>query len=181
MLQAPCLDLHPRIERILTLVIPASTILLAIFSDIIVSLSAKTSPVAGLIVGSAVGFASQSETVQKVLFGEKDEQGERTGGIINKEVRDRIKKAIPNMSAGAIAGLLVGPFGVVENIMIGSAIGFLTSSDKFHKYIFGDGGEDKGLAGIIHDKIIKNLDDLFHNTANALKGWLVKTGTKVTS
>ena len=139
------------------------------------------SPILGLIAGSAVGFAGQSESVKKRLFGDIDpETGERSkGGLINKELRDRIKKAAPNIAAGGIAGLLIGPFGIAGNLIVGSAMGYLSTSEKFHNYFFGDGKDDKGLAGIINDKIIKNLDDLFHNTGNAMKGWLRKTGNNI--
>ena len=77
------------------------------------------SPILGLIAGSAVGFAGQSESVKKRLFGDIDpETGERSkGGLINKELRDRIKKAAPNIAAGGIAGLLVGPFGIAGNMV----------------------------------------------------------------
>ena len=140
------------------------------------------SPILGLIAGSAVGFAGQSESVKKRLFGEMDENGERTkGGLINKELRDKIKKAAPNIAAGGIAGLLVGPFGLAGNLIVGSAIGYLSTGEKFHQYFFGDGKDDKGLAGIIHEKIVKGLDDLIHNTSNAMKGWLRKTGAKIGS
>lgn len=140
------------------------------------------SPVIGAIVGSAIGFAGQSEKVKSRLFGEMDEDGVRSkGGLINKEIRDKIKKAAPNIAAGGIAGLLVGPFGLAGNIIVGSAIGYLSTGEKFHQYFFGDGKEDKGLAGIIHEKIVKGLDDLLHNTSNAMKGWLRKTGAKIGS
>lgn len=140
------------------------------------------SPVLGLIAGSAIGFAGQSEKVKSRLFGEMDEDGVRSkGGLINKEIRDKIKKAAPNIAAGGIAGLLVGPFGLAGNIIVGSALGYLSTGEKFHQYFFGDGKDDKGLAGIIHDKIVKGLDDLIHNTGNAMKGWLRKTGAKIGS
>jgi len=140
------------------------------------------SPIIGLIAGSAIGFAGQSDAVKDRLFGKLDENGERSkGGLINKELRDKIKKAAPNIAAGGIAGLLVGPFGLAGNLIVGSAIGYLSTGEKFHQYFFGDGKDDKGLAGIIHEKIIKGLDDLIHNTGNALKGWMRKTGAKVGS
>ena len=138
------------------------------------------SPVIGTIVGAAVGFAGQSDKVKDRLFGKVDENGERSkGGLINKELRDKIKKTAPNIAAGSLAGLLVGPFGIAGNLIVGSALGYLSTGEKFHQYFFGDGKDDKGLAGIIHNKIIKGIDDLLHNTGNAMKGWLRKTGSKI--
>lgn len=138
------------------------------------------SPVVGAIVGAAGGWAMHSDKAKDVLFGKMDENGQRSkGGIFEKELRDKIKKAAPNIAAGGIAGLLVGPFGVAGNLLVGSAIGYLSTGEKFHNYFFGDGKDDKGLAGIIHDKIVNGIDDLFHNTSNAMKGWLRKQGKKI--
>ena len=84
-------------------------------------------PVAGLIVGSAVGFASKNETIKKALFGD-EETGKK--GILPKDFMDKVKKALPKGVAGGIIGALTGPFGLVTNIAVGSALKSLCSVIK---------------------------------------------------
>src|SRR5699024_7019653 len=88
------------------------------------------------------------------------------------------KKALPNMGAGMIAGLIAGPFGLVPNLVIGSAIGFATSTDKFKRFMFGYDDEN----GVHHDGAVKTaIDTLFNpikdfalQTKDELKDWAKK-------
>ena len=142
------------------------------------------SPIIGTIAGSAIGFAAKSNKVQQYLFGEKDEEGKYIKeGIIPKDLIEATNKRLPGMVIGGAAGLLAGPFGVVGNLLIGSGLGFLASSNSFHDYIFGDPNVegDKGLAGIIHDKLIKNIDEFFRNFVAGTAGFLKKTGKSIES
>lgn len=124
-------------------------------------------PVTGLLVGSAAGIALQNETFMDRLLGPKDKDGNRLGGAINKDIQNRIKKAAPAMGAGALAGILVGPFGLVPNIVIGSAIGFASTSDKFQNAIFGEPDEhgnrdgNGGLVGYIRNDIFAPIKEAF--------------------
>lgn len=140
------------------------------------------SPLLGAIVGAGVGFASKSDKVKDFLFGSViDDKGTRAGGILNKEVQAKIKKAMPNIAAGALAGMIAGPFGLLGNMAVGAGIGYLSTGENFKKYFFGDGKDDKGLAGIIHDKIVNGLDSLIHDTSNALKGFGRKLFKRITN
>ena len=125
------------------------------------------SPILGAILGSTVGYISSSEKAKNYIFGELDEEGNRKGGLIPKELQDLIKKKAPNISAGMLAGLALGPFGIAGNLIAGAGLGFITTSDKFHDWMF---NEKDGLATKIHDKIIVNIDNLFHNITNNLLG-----------
>ena len=125
------------------------------------------SPVLGAILGGTVGYVSSSEKAKAWLFG--DEKNE--GHLIKKEMQKKLKEAAPNMAAGALAGLIAGPFGIVGNLMVGAGLGYLSKSEKFGEFLFGDGENNKGLAGNIHDKIINNLEDIFKNMANNIKGF----------
>ena len=139
-------------------------------------------PVLGLFVGSGVGFAAKSESFNNFLFGEPDGEGNRYGGLIPKEFLYKIKRALPNIAIGAGVGALAGPFGMVGNLIAGSALGFATSTDRMQKWLYGDGTEEnKGIFGKIHDKIVKNIDTIFHNLSNSIKGWLSKTGKSITA
>ena len=125
------------------------------------------SPILGAILGGTVGYVSSSEKAKVWLFGDDKNEGH----LIKKEMQKKLKEAAPNMAAGALAGLIAGPFGIVGNLMVGAGVGYLSKSEKFGEFLFGDGENDKGLAGNIHDKIINNLEDIFKNMANNIKGF----------
>lgn len=151
------------------------------------------SPLLGAIVGSGVGYITSSKKAQRILFGTVDENGNPVDdGIISRALQDKLKKAIPNMSAGAIAGLIAGPFGPVGNIIMGSAIGYATSSNKFNEWMFGKKGDpdDKGFAGLIKDNLLNpivgifdkltqeikhTVRDTFHNLSKSIRGFLNKS------
>ena len=129
------------------------------------------SPILGAVVGAATGYVTSSEKARTYLFGKDDGKGGWEEGLIPKSLQDKIKKAAPNMAAGALAGLAIGPFGIAGNLLVGAGVGYLTTSEKFHTYMFGDGKDDKGLVGIFREKIFNNLDNIFHNMGNAISGW----------
>lgn len=150
------------------------------------------SPFIGAIVGGGLGFVASSENAKKWLFGEIDkETGERKGGIIPKDVQKRIKEALPAMTAGAIGGLAIGPFGLAGNLVFGAALGYATTSENFRKFLFGDeNGEykTKGLFGKekskkallprIREIVIGPLDDLMHNGVKRIRGFLERVGRR---
>ena len=92
-------------------------------------------PVAGIVVGSALGYAVKTEKFKDWLFGNEDKG---IDGVINKELREKIKKAVPNIATGALVGLTVGPFGIVGNLLVGSALGYATTTEKFKEKMFGN-------------------------------------------
>lgn len=139
------------------------------------------SPILGAILGTTVGYVSSSKNAQEWLFGELDENGERKdNGAISKDLQDLVKKKAPNMAAGALAGLALGPFGIVGNLVVGAGLGFVTSSEKFHDWMF---NEKDGLAILFKKKIFDNLDSIFRNFGHALSGWarnlIIGTGEKI--
>lgn len=119
------------------------------------SLITPLGPIAGILVGSAIGAAKNSTRMQEMLFGED--------GLINKEKQEKIKKAFPYATAGAIAGLFLGPFGMVGNAALGAGLGLITTSDEFKDVIFGEedasGDRFGGLVGSIKDNIINPLKE----------------------
>ena len=122
------------------------------------------SPILGLITGSTLGYISKSQKAQEFLFGTEDEK------TALGKLKDKVKEASPNIAAGALAGLIAGPFGVVGNLLVGSGLGYMTTSKRFKEFMFGDGKKDKGLVGKIHDKIVNPLDEIMHNLKNAFTG-----------
>ena len=130
------------------------------------------SPILGALVGSAVGYVSSSQKAKEYIFGKVDENGrEIERGLISKELQDKIKKAAPNMAVGALAGMAVGPFGLMGNLVLGAGLGYLTTSEKFHDYMFSTDEDNKGLVHLLKEKVFDNLDEIFHNMGNALSAW----------
>ena len=105
-------------------------------------------PLLGAAIGAGVGLIKKSETVQKMLFGEQDENGEYSGNILSKKLANGIKKYMPDMGKGATVGGIVSalpfiPGGPVSGIIIGSALGFAKNNDTIQKAIFGENLEKK--------------------------------------
>lgn len=133
-------------------------------------------PVAGIILGSSIGFAKNNQRVLDSLFGTMDENGERQNdGIIKQTLIKQVKTALPRMGAGAVAGLFAGPFGIVGNMMLGSAIGYATTNEKFREAILGteteDGKREGGLLGAIKNGVVDPLVDFTKDSIGFLKKW----------
>jgi len=135
------------------------------------------SPVVGAFLGAGIGFASSSEKFKKWLLGDADNDN----GVIPKELQDKVKKALPNIVLGATGGALLGPFGLVGNVLLGSALGFSATSGKLHDALFGKEGEDdkESILYITKEKIFGGLDNIFHNVNNRLKVFFTDLGKKI--
>ena len=125
-------------------------------------------PMAGILVGSAVGFARSNEDLKNKLFGKEDKLGNAV---------KILKQKLPKMGLGAAAGFLAGPFGLTTNLMLGAGLGFVSDTEKFKDIVFGtkgfDGKRDGGLVGFIKDAVeipINGIKDLF----GYAKGWFKK-------
>ena len=128
-------------------------------------------PVAGAILGSAIGFASQNEGVKNALFGEED-------SLFGKEFPEKVKKALPALGIGAAAGFIAGPFGTIPNILLGSAGGFAATTDKFKDFFFGKEGDDGNRHGGLLEKavqtVFKPITDFTVDTIKGLTEWADK-------
>ena len=118
-------------------------------------------PIGGMFIGTALGFAKQSDAVQHFLFGNSEEG---TSGIFGTEEDKKkkvewIKKMAPKAAAGALIGAIAGPFGFAGNILVGSALGFASETEVFKRVLFGeedaDGNRKGGITGWIREDIIK--------------------------
>lgn len=133
------------------------------------------SPFLGAIVGSGIGYITSSEQAKRLLFGAIEEESqERTGGLISREIQQNIKQRVPSISAGAIAGLLAGPFGLAGNLVFGGALGYFAGSDEFQNYLLGEKGEDGkrhgGLTEKLQDRLFGEKDEE-GKRHGGLKGW----------
>ena len=125
-------------------------------------------PMAGILVGSAIGFAKSNDDLREKLFGE-----DKALSKIGKTLKEKL----PRMGLGAAAMFLGGPFGVTTNLMVGSALGFVSDTEKFKDIIFGTKGFDNkrrgGLVGFIKDAVeipVNGIKNLFEYS----KDWFKK-------
>lgn len=128
------------------------------------------SPLMGAILGSSISFINTNNMVKSFLFGQKLVNGAYKEGVIPKELQDTIKKAAPNIGAGVIAGIVAGPFGMTGNIIMGAALGHLTTTEKFHNFMFGEDGKG-GLVETIREKVVGNIENIFGNMVNLINGF----------
>lgn len=139
------------------------------------------SPIIGSIVGSAVGFVNHSDQAKDKLFGTRLKDGSRSNdGIIKqdfiKEVKSRKLGIATGAGLGAAASLLVGgPFGLVGNILVGSAVGFAAENEKFKEDFFGKEvgkGKNKhregGLIGMVKDRVVDPISEILRNGSKML-------------
>lgn len=124
-------------------------------------------PMAGILVGSAIGFAKSNDDLREKLFGE-----DKALSKIGKTLKEKL----PRMGLGAAAMFLGGPFGVTTNLMVGSALGFVSDTEKFKDIIFGTKGFDNkrrgGLVGFIKDAVeipVNGIKNLFEYSKNWFK------------
>ena len=125
-------------------------------------------PLGAAVIGMTTSLLSQSETFQRWMFGEMDEDGNRSGGVmpdslvsLYKENKDVIKKGA---GAGLLASLFL-PGGPVLGAITGIGAGLLAKSDGFQQFIFGDNYQDKenrsifdGAFGNLFRKLSKDGD-----------------------
>ena len=128
-------------------------------------------PVGGALLGLAGGIASRSDKFKDWLFGPKDKDGKRIGGVISEKVQDYAKKNGKYLAGGAALGLakgvLTGSNGGILGALVGGPLagaimGIGTSmiirSNMFQKFLFGD--EKAGQKGLV----------------NTVKGWFGNLG-----
>ena len=140
-------------------------------------------PIGGALLGLGIGMLKNNESFNRILWGEKGEDGKRTGGALskgNEKFRKFLEDKMPTIKAGlaglgtgaALGGVLSGA-GVLGSAfslggpigmgLAGLGVGIASQSDKFREYLFGTeefdkDGNFKGRRG----------DGLFTRARNAL-------------
>lgn len=99
-------------------------------------------PLLGAAVGAGISLTKNSEKVQDWLFGERDKDGERTGGMIPRDFMKSVSKYLPDFKTYGIAGAATGllplvPFGPIGGLMIGSAFAFAKNNEAVQEALFG--------------------------------------------
>jgi len=106
----------------------------------------------GGLLTEALNSVKQSFTsFNKGLFGSENPDKQSAGKLYNEHIKDHM----PKMGAGAIIGGitgLMGPFGIMGGMLIGSAAGYVTSSNKAKDWLF---GEDLGDGNRKDNGVIK--------------------------
>ena len=162
-------------------------------------------PIGGAVVGAGLSILSGTEGFKKAIFGEKDDEtGERDGGLISKELREKFKKALPTLGKGAAAGIvikllsgplgmsggLVGKVGALAGAMLpggllgaavmGSAASLIVSNDKFQEILFGPKDDTGKRTGTIlsnaYNKMAEKIKGMASDGSPGLKGTLKRLG-----
>lgn len=126
-------------------------------------------PIGGLMMGSAFAYAKNNDDIQRRLFGEE--------GLFKPESKQKLKKALPRMAGGAAVGMLAGPFGLVGNAVMGSGIGFLSTTDKFKELVLGKYNEktkeyEGGIFPTIRETIILPMKESMGGLKDKLFGFI---------
>ena len=137
-------------------------------------------PITGLAIGAGLGLLKNNQDLRERIFGKVK---------LDASGKEIIKKMLPptliGAGAGAIATLFGGPFGLMGNALLGSALGMMATTDEFKKLMFGDGdSRSGGIIGAIKNAFLpleragRELSDrVFHalqdNIINPLKDFAI--------
>ena len=99
-------------------------------------------PILGAGIGAAAGLVIKSKKVQDLLFGNDEKKG-----LVPKNISEFVKKQLPNTAKGAVLGGTAGLFlgSPVLGMILGSAAGYISASDKAKRFLFGDEENDDGI------------------------------------
>lgn len=136
--------------------------------------------IGGLMTGTALSYARHSKAAQEYLFGKFDENGELIKkGLLDK---DKLRKVAPRAIIGTGAMMLFGPgAGLFTKMVLGTGLGFLSTNEKVHDFLFGKKDENGkktkiGLLNKISDRLFGGINDLFRNTVDHLKVTITNIG-----
>ena len=128
-------------------------------------------PIAGMLTATTYSFLRQSETFNKWLFGEKDQEGKRMGGFIPKSLQDMVNQHSKGIKIGGAVGAGVGllpffflPGGPITGSLLGAGMGIVSKTDKFQQWMFGDNFNDKDNRSIMNGKFMKFFKDRLPST-----------------
>lgn len=110
-------------------------------------------PITGLMLGAGVGFLKHNREFSQALFGDE---------LKIEKAMESVKEKLPKIGIGAIAGTIFGPFGLMGNLMVGSAVGWMSDTDKFKEAMYGTYDENTkqmegGLLPAIRNTVVKPM------------------------
>ena len=125
---------------------------------------AVVGPLFGAAIGGAIGLTVKSKTVQKILFGETDKDGNLEGGLLGEKISNFMVKSVPEMAKGATLGGIGGLFlgSPILGAILGTTVSYVKSSEKAMTTLFGEKiteGPEKGnrKGGIIPAEFQKRI------------------------
>lgn len=122
-------------------------------------------PIGGALLGAGIAIVNKSETLKTMLFG-PEENGERTGGLITKEIVDFVSDNKKGLIAGGFLGLagsmgiipsMFVPGGPIGGAIIGGALSMATKTEAFQEFLYGEGGTKDDPTG----GLMKKFKDIF--------------------
>ena len=149
-------------------------------------------PVGGAMLGAAIGFAKNNQSISDKLFGTqlKDKDGHIIGrannGILSKKQQAFLKKSYKTMLPGALAGLVLDPTGgFLTNIAFGAGGSLLLTSDKFQNFMLGkrgfDGKRRGGVVGKLETALTAPIKLFAKSITDTKEGWIGKSIVKPTT
>ena len=168
------------------------------------SMFLPTGLIGGAIVGGGLTILSQTEAFRSLMFGKKDKDGNRSGGLISKNLREKFKKVAPIAVGGAITGAIGSilkapitgdgglgvlgmqllPGGILGGAIMGMGVGLLKNSETFQNVIFGKKNENGERSGTWLSKSFNKMKDKMAGSSeyikNAIKGGVIGTVTGAT-
>ena len=120
-------------------------------------------PLAAVLAGTTFGFLKQSETFQRYVFGEKDKDGNRVGGLISKAWQDKYQEYKGTVFKGAGLGLLGSlflPGGPIAGALLGIGTSFAAKNEAFQEFLYGKDyktQDKKSLMNGVFGKVFKNM------------------------
>ena len=125
--------------------------------------------IGGALLGLGLAITKNSETVQKMLFGDIGDDGTRQGGLIHKEVIDAFNHNKTGLVLGGTAGMVAAiglipsffiPGGPVGGALLGMGASMAFKSNAMQNFLFGD--EEAGTTGIAgkFKNIFKNAEGI---------------------
>lgn len=161
------------------------------------SMFLPTGIIGGGIVGAGLTLITQTEAFKSLMFGKKNEEtGERSGGLISKELKDKFKKAAPIAVGGAVAGALKSiitspitggkglgvlgmqllPGGILGGAILGMGVGLLKNSETFKNVLFGKKDEDGKRTGTWLSKSYEAMKKKMAGSSSFIKNGLKGAG-----
>ena len=128
-------------------------------------------PIGGAILGAGISFVNQSDTLKNWLFGAKDPNGERSGGVVSKDLQTFFKDHAKGIKIGAGVGALSGlgflpwlwlPGGPIGGAILGAGISMANRSGAFDRFLYGEGGTKDDPTG----GIVKKFKEIFGKDKN---------------
>lgn len=144
-------------------------------------------PIGGAIAGMGLSILADTEAFKSMMFGKKNQEGEREGGLISKKAVDGFKKALPTLGLGATAGVILKllgsgggaagsvagfipsmllPGGIVGAAIAGAAGAFALKNEKVQDAIFGKMDKD----GLRSGSILSNAYNKFTGKIKGAQG-----------